>query len=167
MAQLSLRLGMTSKLNVAIAWSPDGKWLATSSTARTVRLWNVETGICERELLGHEQTVWSIDWSPDGKRLASGSEDCTVKLWNVETEQCDRTFRGHEGRIRDLSWSPSGKILASSSFDATLRVWDVGNAKCLKVLRSDRPYEGMNITGVTGLTTAQKSSLKALGAVDS
>ncbi len=154
-------------LGVAIAWSPDGNWLATSSTDRTVRLWNVETGICERELLGHEQTVWSIDWSPDGKRLASGSEDCTVKLWNLETEQCDRTFRGHESRIRDLSWSPSGKILASSSFDTTLRVWDVGNAKCLKVLRSDRPYEGMNITGVTGLTAAQKSSLKALGAVDS
>ncbi len=153
-------------LGVAIAWSLDGKWLATSSTEQTVRLWNVETGICEGELVGHEQTVWSIDWSPDGKWLASGSEDCTIKLWNLETEQCHHTFRGHESRIRDLSWSPSGKIVASSSFDATLRLWDVCSGQCLKVLRSDRPYEGMNITGVQGLTAAQKSTLKALGAVE-
>ncbi|MDJ0576883.1 MAG: NB-ARC domain-containing protein [Xenococcaceae cyanobacterium MO_234.B1] len=153
-------------LGVAIAWSPDGKWLATSSTEQTVRLWNVETEEGSGELVGHEQTVWSIDWSPDGKWLASGSEDCTIKLWNLETEQCHHTFRGHESRIRDLSWSPSGKIVASSSFDATLRLWDVCSGQCLKVLRSDRPYEGMNITGVQGLTAAQKSTLKALGAVE-
>ncbi len=153
-------------LGVAIAWSPDGRWLATSSTEQTVRLWNVETGICEGELVGHEQTVWSIDWSPDGKWLASGSEDCTIKLWNWGLEQYERTFRGHESRIRDLSWSPSGKMLASSSFDATIRLWDVGSGKCLNVLRSDRPYEGMNITGVQGLTAAEKSTLKALGAVE-
>ena len=57
-------------------------------------------------------------------------------------------------------------MLASSSFDATIRLWDVGSGKCLNVLRSDRPYEGMNITGVQGLTAAEKSTLKALGAVE-
>jgi WD40 repeat protein len=58
------------------------------------------------------------------------------------------------------------QTLVSSSKDETIRLWDVETGECLKVLRSDRPYEGMNIAGVTGLTEAQKVTLKALGAVD-
>jgi WD40 repeat protein len=56
--------------------------------------------------------------------------------------------------------------LVSSSFDETVKLWDVQTGECLKTMRSPRPYEGMNITGVTGLTDAQKGTLKALGAVE-
>nr|WP_256871899.1 hypothetical protein [Nostoc sp. TCL26-01] len=58
-------------------------------------------------------------------------------------------------------------MLASGSNDETIKLWDVQTGECLKTLRSDRPYEGMNITGVTGITDAQKATLRSLGAVES
>ncbi len=57
-------------------------------------------------------------------------------------------------------------MLASGSRDETIKLWDIQTGECLKTLRSPRPYEGMKITGVTGLTETEKASLKALGAVD-
>jgi WD40 repeat protein len=59
-----------------------------------------------------------------------------------------------------------GQVLASSSDDQTIRFWDIQTGECLKILRSERPYEGMDITGAVGLTEAQKVTLKALGAVE-
>ncbi|MEX0272245.1 BTAD domain-containing putative transcriptional regulator [Leptolyngbyaceae cyanobacterium UHCC 1019] len=153
-------------LGLAIAWSPDGNWLATSSTDRTVRLWNLQTGKFERELIGHQATIWAIAWSPDGNWLATGGDDCTIKLWNLETDECKYTLSGHESRIWYVSWSPSGEVLASSSSDGSIRLWDAITGKCLSILRSDRPYEGMNIMGVTGITEAQKATLKVLGAIE-
>ena len=66
-----------------VAWSPDGKWLATGATDKLVRVWNVATGKIEHELAGHTGTIWSLAWSPDGTRLASAAEDKTVRLWEV------------------------------------------------------------------------------------
>ncbi|ODH02904.1 hypothetical protein A4S05_21835 [Nostoc sp. KVJ20] len=152
-------------LGVAIAWSPDSQWLATSSKENTVRLWNLQTGICERELSGHQAIVWAISWSPDGNYLASGSDDCTIKIWNLQTDECSHTLIGHQSRIWGVSWSPKGDFLASSSTDETIRVWDIAR-NCWQILRSDRPYEGMNITGITGITEAQKATLTALGAIE-
>ena len=58
------------------------------------------------------------------------------------------------------------RLLASGSYDETIRLWDVQTGECLQLLRSDRPYERMNITGATGLTEAQRASLKTLGAIE-
>jgi WD40 repeat protein len=62
--------------------------------------------------------------------------------------------------------SPDGATIASGSFDEAIKLWDIKTGKCLKTL-TDRPYESMNITNVTGLTEAEKATLKALGAVES
>jgi WD40 repeat protein len=75
-------------------------------------------------------------------------------------------MQGHTHRVRSLSFSPDGQTLASGSEDETIRLWRVNTSECFMTLRSARPYEGMNITGVTGLTEAQKATLKALGAVE-
>lgn len=72
--------------------------------------------------------------------------------------------RSHS-RIWDLAWSADGVTLASSSLDATIRLRNWQQGECVKVLRRDRPYEGINITGVTGITKAQKLTLQALGAI--
>ena len=74
---------------------------------------------------------------------------------------------GHSNWVRSVAFSPDGKTLASSGEDETMKIWDTKTGKCLKTFRAPRPYEGTNITGVRGLTQAQKANLKALGAIES
>jgi len=149
-----------------VAYSPDGKTLASGSDGGIVKLWNVTTGECRQTLQGHTSGVHSVAFSPDGQTLASGSGDGSVKLWNVTTGECCQTLHGHSSCIWSVAFSPDGQTLASSSQDETTKLWDLNTGTCLKTMRIDKPYEGMNITGVKGLTDAQKSNLKALGAVD-
>jgi WD40 repeat protein len=68
-----------------VAWSADGKTLASASWDRTVKLWDVATGQERATLLGHEDNVSAVAWSPDGKTVASAGFDKTIKLWDVST----------------------------------------------------------------------------------
>ena len=149
----------------SVAFSLDGKTLASGSEDQTIKLWDVNTGQRLHTFQGHGKQVWSVTLSIDGKTLASGSEDQTIKLWDVNTGQCLHTFRGHQKRVRSVAFSPYGKTFASGSEDETIKIWDIKTGQCLKTFRAPRPYESTNITGVTGLTQAQKANLKALGAV--
>ncbi|NER85057.1 MAG: hypothetical protein F6K42_37230, partial [Leptolyngbya sp. SIO1D8] len=97
--------------------------------------------------------------------LAVGGLDQTLKLCHPDTTECLSLSPSHQRIIFDVVFSSDNQILASGSADETIKLWDVNKGACLKTLRPDRPYEGMNITGVTGLTKAQKATLQALGAV--
>jgi WD40 repeat protein len=157
----------------SVAWSPDGKTLASSSHDRTIRLWDSHTGECLNILQGHSDMVKTVLWSPDGQMLASASLDRTVRLWDARTGECLNILKSHTSQVWSVAWCPvvwdgtenHNFVLASSSADETIKLWDINTGKCLKTLRADRPYEGMNITRVTGITEAQKATLEALGAI--
>ncbi len=150
----------------AVAFSPNGNMLASASVDRTVKLWDVNTGEYIRTFLGHTSWVRSIAFSPDGKVLASSSHDHTVKLWDVNTGEYIRTFQEHTNWVWSVAFCPDNQTLASSSEDETIKLWDIRTGKCFKTLKVNKPYEGMNVVGVTGLTEATIATLKALGAVE-
>ncbi len=150
----------------SVAFSPDGQTLASSSCDRTINLWSVATGKCLQTFRGHSSWVQSVAFSPDGKNLASGSCDWTVKIWDRDTGQCQKTLQEHNSWVWSVVFSPDGKTIASGSQDETIKLWDRDTGQCRTTLRNKRLLEGMQIQGVRGLTTAQISTLKALGALE-
>ena len=150
----------------AVGFTSDGRILASGSGDQTIKLWDVSTGQCLRTLQGHTNSVYSVAFSADGCILASGSGDQTVKLWDICTGSCLKTLSGHTRWVWSVGFSPDGQTVVSCSEDETIKVWDVETGECLKTLKSKSPYEGMNITSITGLTESQKDTLKALGAVE-
>ena len=69
----------------SVSFNPNGAQVASGTEDQTVRIWNVETGVCEWTVRGHDSAVMSVSWSPDGTRLTSGSRDETVRIWEVAT----------------------------------------------------------------------------------
>jgi WD40 repeat protein len=117
-----------------VAYSPDGRVLASASKDGTVRLWGMSSHQLLATLTGHESIVTSVAFSPDGRVLASGSGDKTVRLWDVASRQLLATLTGHENRVFGVAWSPDGRFLASGSADKTVHLWD------LRLLSDRRPW---------------------------
>ena len=121
---------------------------------------------CIKTLQGHTHWVYAVAFSPDGQTLASGSGDSSVKLWDINSGKCIYTLQGHINWVHSVAFGSNGQTLVSSGDDNTIKLWDIKTGECVKTLRCDHPYERMNITGVKGLTEAEITTLKALGAVE-
>jgi WD40 repeat protein len=107
-----------------LAFSPDGKRLASTSSDRTVRIWDPAAGTTEKTLEGHTDGMWDVVWSPDGKRLATASYDKTARLWSLESGQSEVVLKGHEDAVQCVAWSPDGKTIATGGRDQALILWE-------------------------------------------
>jgi WD40 repeat protein/transcriptional regulator with XRE-family HTH domain len=150
----------------ALAFDPSGHQLASGSHDQTIRVWNMQTGECLKVLQGHTGAIWTVAICSNGRFLASGGDDQTIRLWDLQTGNCLHILNEHSGWVRSVIFSADGQILFSGSNDRTIKLWDVKTGNCISTLTIDRLYEGMNIQGATGLTVAQKATLKALGAIE-
>lgn len=132
-----------------VAFSPDGRTLASGTTDGAIILWDMVTRKrIGQPLIGHTRTV-TVAFSPDGNTFASASDDGTIILWNANTSQpIGNPFMGHSGEINSIAFSPDGKILASGGDDNSIILWDVSAAFNTNVT-IDYPI-GEEIEGVLG-----------------
>lgn len=107
-----------------LAWSPDGRWIASGACDGTVQVWEAATGRLYSTYLGHTDPVYALAWSPDGASLVSGGDDHSVQVWRALDGIHQTTYQGHTEPIGSLSWSPDGKRVASGSVDRTVQIWD-------------------------------------------
>jgi WD40 repeat protein len=171
---LAILQGDKGELFTAVAFSPDGKMLASGSRNNLIKLWDISSSPLAPHpsplatLSGHTGWLYAVTFSPNGRLLASASGDKTARLWDVSLAprySLLATLSGHTNWVHSVAFSPDGQTLATGSGDETIRLWHGATGELQKVWRAKRPYEGLNIKGVTGLSQAQIATLKALGAV--
>ena len=119
--------GHTSSIS-DVAFSSDGRTLASSSNFSEIRLWDVDSGQYKNSLWGHTAYVTSLSFSPDGQTLASGSSDETIRLWDTVNEHHKATLK-HTSFVKDITFSPDGQVLASVSSDGTVKLWNAMNGQ--------------------------------------
>ena len=142
-----------------IAWSPDGRIIASPSDDKTIRLWDVEAGAVVRTLEGHSAGVNCVAWSPDGRLLASVGDDHTARLWEGESGRLVRTLKGRTGGVVAIAWSPDGRRLASGGDDRTIRLWHPKSGRTAHVL------EG-HTDAVTSVAWSSDGRMLASGSAD-
>ncbi len=123
---------MPSDTIYALAWSPDGRRIASGGLDRTVQVRGTTTGVSILIYHGHGGSISALTWAPDGHSIASASLDKTIQVWDATNGDRRVTYDGHAGMVYALAWSPDGKHIASTSgggTDNTVQIWEVATGQ--------------------------------------
>ncbi|MBI1763045.1 MAG: caspase family protein [Acidobacteria bacterium] len=137
--ELILQTGHAEKIE-AIAYSPDGRYLATGSSDRTIKIWEALTGRELRALNGGTG-IKALAYSPDGRLLASGGNDGKLRLWDTASGQERAVFDGHPKGVLALAFSSDGRWLASGGTDdKTVKLWEVATQHAVHSLSGHQAW---------------------------
>jgi WD40 repeat protein len=129
----------------AVAFSPDGRWLATA--AEDIVLWDPAT-LTKVQRLSHSAVVWHLAFSPDGSRLVSTHTDGDLLVWDLPERRLEASLAGHSGPVRGVAFSPDGALLATAGDDRTVILWRVADGRKLAVLQGHRTrISGVDFAG--------------------
>jgi WD40 repeat protein len=118
----------------AVAFSPDGKRIATGGGDKLVKIWDAATGKLLHTLTGHTDKLSRVAFSKGSRRLVSCGNDSTARVWDVDTGKPIVTLQGHEGGVLSAVFSPDGKRIATGSYDRTIKLWDAQTGKGQRTL---------------------------------
>ncbi len=118
-----------SAVVIAVAFSPDGRTLASASVGDTIKLWDVKSGTLRRTLYGHSGDISTIVFSSDGQILASGGENGEVTLWELATGRACAAPSGDAAKVLGIAFAPHDAWLAAGGADRTVRLWDPKSGK--------------------------------------
>ena len=129
-----------------IVWSPDGRFLASSSKDKTVRIWNVARGECTTTLTGHKSEVLSVAWSPDGKKIVAASWN-TICIWDTQNWKTIKVLSGYKYHILSVAWSPTENVLAFAMSNYTIQLIDTTTWKPLQTFeRHEKDAPDMTVS---------------------
>ncbi|KAF5368014.1 hypothetical protein D9758_004371 [Tetrapyrgos nigripes] len=120
---------------LSVAYSPDGKYVASCSFDGYVRLWDLKSGTVLNVLQGHPDGQSSVAYSPTGTHVASGSFGKNIIIWNMLNDQRFRSLQGHRHAVLSVAFSPDGQHVVSGSFDQDVRLWEVKTGRCVHILQ--------------------------------
>ncbi len=147
----------------SVAWSPDGRFLASGSQDKSVRIWDTASGKTVRELKGRRCNAnycsyVAVTWSPDGRRIAVSAGDKTARIWDAATGKIVYTLKGGKASIWRMAWSPDSRFLAGTSFK-TVRIWNAANGQLVRTLTG-------HTEGVSSVAWSPDGRLLASGSYD-
>ncbi|THD23274.1 Lissencephaly-1 [Fasciola hepatica] len=99
-------------------------YVASGSRDRTIRLWDVSTGLCLIVLIGHDNWVRQLVFHPQGKLLLSAADDKTVRVWDLKNRRCQKTLDAHSHFVTTLDYNRNAPYVITGSVDQTIRIWD-------------------------------------------
>jgi len=115
-----------SDLATEVAFSPDGKIIASSGVDNSIKLWDEEGNLLKEIVEGHnDRVITSVIFHPEGNSIATSSYDGTIRLWNLEGQLVAKPFRGHGGWVHSIAFSPSGEYLVSAGENGDIRLWNL------------------------------------------
>jgi predicted NACHT family NTPase len=147
-----------------LAFSPDGQILASQDRNKTVKIWHIQTGECLNTYEKINNILLSVD--SDGKIVINDYLHKEIELsQSINAQRLELPNKAQDNKFQLIKNHDEKNLVAIGS-SKNIEIWNIGSEKCIRVLRLPKAYEGMNITGVKGLTEAEKATLKALGAVE-
>lgn len=112
----------------------DSQQLASASSDKTVKIWDIATGRCLQTLIGHNEAVQFVAFSAERQWIASVSDDKAVKIWDSTTGQCLHTFFCSGTWVKSVTFSTDGQWLAAALLNKTVKIWDTTTGECLQTL---------------------------------